>query len=316
MGQLINGKWTSGDVIKRAKDGQFHRQDSGFRSWITADGSAGPGGEPGFAAEAGRYHLYVSLACPWAHRTLITRRLKGLEDLISVSVVNWLMADQGWTFAPAPCVAGDLLHDTKFLHEIYTRAEPRYTGKVTVPVLWDKTRNTIVSNESAEIIRMFNSAFDAVGANGRDFYPVALRGEIDTINDRVYRDLNNGVYRAGFAGSQAAYVEAAEAVFETLDWLEGRLTINRWLTGDSLTEADIRLFTTLIRFDAVYHGHFKCNLRRILDYEAISRFLSEFLAVPGVKETVNMEHIRRHYYESHRQLNPGGIVPIGPELPF
>lgn len=312
MGQLVDGTWIPGDVVDAKGDGRFKRQESRFRSWVTADGSAGPTGDGGFPAEPGRYHLYVSLACPWAHRTLILRRFKGLEGMIDVSVVHWLMREDGWTFAPGPGVTGDPLHGARFLHQVYTAADPNCTGKVTVPVLWDKARGTIVSNESADIIRMFNSAFDGVGARAGDYYPEDLRGEIEALNDRIYPNVNNGVYRAGFASTQAAYEEAVVPLFETLDALDQRLAEARWLTGARLTEADVRLFTTLIRFDLVYHGHFKCNLRRVADYPGLSRFVRDFHALPGMAETVNVEHIKRHYYESHRQLNPFGVVPLGP----
>jgi putative glutathione S-transferase len=315
MGQLVDGVWRTGEVGADS-DGSFKRKESQFRSWITADGAPGPTGEGGFAAEPGRYHLYVSLACPWAHRTLIMRRFKGLDRMIGVSTVHWLMRDDGWTFAEGPDVTGDPIHEAEFLHQVYTAADADYTGKVTVPVLWDKARGTIVSNESADIIRMFNSAFDSVGAAAGDYYPVALRGEIDAVNDRVYAEVNNGVYRAGFAETQAAYEEAVEPLFSALDWLESRLSDRPWLIGDQLTEADIRLFTTLVRFDLVYHGHFKCNRRRIVDYPALWRFVRDFHALPGVAETVNVAHIKRHYYESHRRINPTGVVPVGPDLDF
>ncbi|MFN4040939.1 MAG: glutathione S-transferase family protein [Brevundimonas sp.] len=315
MGQLVDGVWRTGEV-GADDDGSFKRKESQFRSWITADGAPGPTGEGGFAAEPGRYHLYVSLACPWAHRTLIMRRFKGLDQMIGVSTVHWLMRDDGWTFAEGPDVTGDPIHGADFLHQVYTAADADYTGKVTVPVLWDKARGTIVSNESADIIRMFNSAFDGLGATDGDYYPDALRGEIDAVNDRVYAEVNNGVYRAGFAETQAAYEEAVEPLFSALDWLETRLSDRPWLIGDELTEADIRLFTTLVRFDLVYHGHFKCNRRRIVDYPALWRFVRDFHALPGVAETVNVQHIKRHYYESHRRINPTGVVPAGPDISF
>jgi len=315
MGQLIDGVWHRGDRFAEA-DGRFKRKDSVFRNWITPDGGPGPSGQGGFKAEPGRYHLYVSLACPWAHRTLILRRLKGLEDMIDVSVVHWLMRDDGWTFAPGPGVTGDRVGDAEFLHQVYVAADPTYSGKVTVPVLWDKLQGIIVSNESAEILRMFNSAFDDVGAAPGDYYPADLRDRIDALNDRIYPTVNNGVYRAGFATDQAAYEEAVGPLFDSLDWLEGLLAGSRWLTGEDLTEADIRLFTTLVRFDAVYHGHFKCNLRRLIDYPNLSRFLTDMLDQPGVAETVNLQHIKRHYYESHLALNPSGVVPVGPAEPW
>jgi glutathionyl-hydroquinone reductase len=315
MGQLIDGRWQPGEVLAD-DDGRFKRQDSRFRHWITADGAPGPTGDGGFEAASGRYHLYVSLACPWAHRTLILRQFKGLAPMIDVSVVHWLMRDDGWTFAPGPGVIPDPLHGAAFLHQVYVAAEPRYTGKVVVPALWDKTRATFVSNESADILRMFNTAFDGIGAADGDYYPEDLRPEIDALNERIYPDVNNGVYRAGFATSQQAYDEAVGPLFETLDWLEERLSRSRWLTGNRVTEADVRLFTTLLRFDLVYHGHFKCNLRRIVDYPGLWRFVREFHALPGVEATVNVEHIKRHYYESHRQINPTGVVPRGPALDF
>lgn len=314
MGLLVDGEWRDQwyDTVKSG--GRFQRQDSAFRNWVTADGAPGPSGEGGFEAEPGRYHLYVSLACPWAHRALIFRALKGLEAMIDVSVVHWLMLDQGWTFAEGPGVVPDPIGGSRYLHQVYTRADPRYTGRVTVPVLWDKRRGTIVNNESSEIIRMFNGAFDGVGAKPGDYYPQALRGEIDALNERIYGAVNNGVYKAGFATTQEAYEEAVGPLFETLDWLEERLDGRRFLTGDAVTEADWRLFTTLIRFDAVYVGHFKCNIRRIADYPRLSAYLRRLLAVEGVGETIDFGHIKRHYYESHRTINPTGIVPEGPDL--
>ena len=313
MGQLVDGQWRTGEVGAGA-DGTFKRQDSRFRSWVTPDGAPGPTGVGGFAAAPGRYHLYVSLACPWAHRTLILRRLKGLEDMIDVSVVHWLMRDDGWTFAEGPGATGDAIHGARFLHQVYSAADPAYTGKVTVPVLWDKAGRTIVSNESADIIRMFNSAFDAVGARTGDYYPEPLRPRIDALNDRIYATLNNGVYRAGFATTQTAYEEAVGPVFDTLDWLEGVLAPGGpWLLGEALTEADVRLFTTLVRFDPVYHGHFKCNRRRIVDYPALRDYVRRFASLPGVAATIDLEHIKRHYYESHRGINPTGVVPVGPD---
>jgi len=314
MGLLVDGEWRDQWYDTAKSGGRFQRQDSAFRHWVTADGAPGPSGEGGFEAEPGRYHLYVSLACPWAHRALIFRALKGLEAMIDVSVVHWLMRDQGWTFAEGPGVVPDPIGGAQFLHQIYTRADPRYTGRVTVPVLWDKQRGTIVNNESSEIIRMFNSAFDGVGAKPGDYYPPALRGEIDALNERIYANVNNGVYKAGFATTQEAYEEAVGPLFETLDWLEERLDGRRFLTGDAVTEADWRLFTTLIRFDAVYVGHFKCNIRHIADYPRLSAYLRRLLAVEGVAETIDFGHIKRHYYESHRTINPTGIVPVGPDL--
>jgi putative glutathione S-transferase len=314
MAMLVDGKWTEADITSAG--GRFERAVTTFRNWITPDGSAGPSGRGGFAAESRRYHLYVSLACPWAHRTLIMRRLKGLEEIVTLSVVHWLMGSDGWTFAPGPCVTDDPVNRSYALYEVYLAADPRYTGRASVPVLWDKRHGTIVSNESAEIIRMFNRAFDAVGARRGDYYPEHLRAEIDVVNERVYRDLNNGVYRAGFAGTQESYGEAVRPLFETLDWLEGRLRQSRYLFGEELTEADIRLFTTLVRFDAVYHGHFKCNIRRIVDYPALWRFTRDVYNLDRVRETVNLHHIRHHYYGSHKNINPTGIVPAGPVLDF
>ncbi|CAD1787461.1 glutathione S-transferase family protein [Xanthomonas arboricola pv. juglandis] len=314
MGLLVDGKWQDSWYDTDKSGGRFERSQSQFRNWVTRDGSPGPHGEGGFQAAPGRYHLYVSLACPWAHRTLIFRRLKGLEAMIDVSVVNWLMRDQGWTFDPGPGVIADPVHHAKRLYEVYLNADPRYSGRVTVPVLWDRERNTVVSNESADIIRMFNSAFDAVGAAAGDFYPAPLREQIDEINARVYNTVNNGVYKAGFATTQAAYEEAVLPLFESLDWLDARLGRQRYLCGDQLTEADWRLFTTLVRFDAVYVGHFKCNLRRIADYPQLSGYLRELYQMPGIAETVNFQHIKGHYYQSHDLINPTGIVPLGPVL--
>ena len=316
MGLLVNGQWQDRWYDTASTGGRFVRNDAAFRNWVTADGSAGPSGRAGFKAEAGRYHLYVSLACPWAHRVLIVRALKALDEMISVSVVHWLMLEDGWTFADGPGVAPDSVNGARLLHQVYAAAAPDYTGRVTVPVLWDKQQATIVNNESSEIIRMFNSAFDGLGARPGDFYPAALRAQIDEINTRVYDTVNNGVYKAGFATTQGAYEEAVTPLFETLDWLDERLATRRFLTGDTFTEADIRLFTTLIRFDAVYVGHFKCNLRRIADYPHLSAYTRDIYQLPGVAPTVNFEHIKRHYYESHRGINPTGIVPLGPVLDF
>ncbi|WP_115552849.1 glutathione S-transferase family protein [Xanthomonas arboricola] len=314
MGLLVDGKWQDRWYDTDKGDGRFERSQSQFRNWVTCDGAAGPHGDGGFQAAAGRYHLYVSLACPWAHRALIFRRLKGLEPLIDVSVVNWLMRDQGWTFDPSPGVVADPIHHATRLYEVYLKADPHYSGRVTVPVLWDRERNTVVSNESADIIRMFNSAFDEVGAAEGDFYPAPLREQIDALNARIYDTVNNGVYKAGFATTQAAYEEAVVPLFETLDWLEARLGEQRYLCGATLTEADWRLFTTLIRFDAVYVGHFKCNLRRIADYPQLSGFLRELYQMQGIADTVNFQHIKGHYYQSHDSINPTAIVPMGPVL--
>lgn len=316
MGMMVDGNWRA-DVDKLVDtSGALQRPSSVFRNWVTADGRPGPTGDGGFRAESGRYHLYVARACPWAHRTTIFRELKGLQDHIGLSVTHWLMADDGWTFAPAPGVIGDPLHDVDTVWQLYARSEPGYTGRVTVPVLWDKQTSRIVSNESADIIRMFNSAFDAIGAAEGDYSPAVLLEEIDGINARVYTGLNNGVYRAGFARSQEAYDSAVAEVFETLDWLEGLLSQQTFLCGDRLTEADWRLFTTLLRFDAVYHGHFKCNLRRLVDYPALWSYTRELYAHPAVSPTVDFDHIKRHYYQSHRHINPTGVVPAGPEIDF
>jgi putative glutathione S-transferase len=296
--------------------GSFIRSASKFRNWITPDGAPGPSGEGGFPAEAGRYHLYVSLACPWAHRTLMFLKLKGLEGMVSVSVVNWLMLERGWSFAPGPGVVADDVNHAQFMRQIYQLADGDYSGRYTVPVLWDKQRGTIVNNESSEIIRMLNSAFDGIGAKPGDYYPAALRAEIDAINARVYDTLNNGVYRSGFATSQAAYEEAVYPLFDTLDWLEELLGRRRYLLGERLTEADVRLFATLVRFDAVYVGHFKCNLRRLVDYPNLWNYTRELYQMPGIADTVNFQHIKGHYYQSHRGLNPFAVVPAGPVLDF
>lgn len=314
MGLLQDGKWVDQWYDTASTGGHFKRKASSFRNWITADGAAGSSGAAGFTAELDRYHLYISHACPWAHRTMIFRALKGLEDMIPVSVVNWYMREDGWTFHAASGVIGDPINNAEFMHQIYTAADATYSGRVTVPVLWDKQQGTIVSNESSEIIRMFNSAFDGVGALAGDYYPRALRGEIDAINTRVYSTLNNGVYKSGFAGTQAAYETAVVPLFDTLDWLEDLLSQRRYLTGDVLTEADWRLFTTLVRFDPVYVGHFKCNLRRIADYPNLSNYLRDLYQHTGVAQTVHMDHIKNHYYASHDTVNPSGVVPLGPVM--
>ncbi|RPD88502.1 glutathione S-transferase family protein [Luteimonas sp. 100069] len=316
MGMLVDGIWHDDDSRLVDETGRLRRPQSAFRNWITPDGSAGPTGEDGFRAEPGRYHLYIARACPWAHRATLLRELKGLQQIVGLSVTHWLMADKGWTFEPGPGVIPDPHYGVQTLWQLYVRADPTYTGRVTVPVLWDRQRETIVSNESADIIRMFNSAFDEVGALPGDYTPRALLGEIDVLNDRIYDGLNNGVYKAGFATRQSAYEAAAVAVFDTLDWLEAHLSTRTWLCGDTLTEADWRLFTTLLRFDAVYHGHFKCNMRRLVDYPELSDYAARLYADPAVAPTVDFDHIRRHYYQSHRQINPTGIVPIGPQPPF
>ena len=314
MGLLQDGNWVDQWYDTKASDGHFVRKSSQFRNWVTPEGDAGPTGIGGFKAEAGRYHLYVSLACPWAHRTLIFRTLKGLKDIISLSVVHWYMAENGWTFEAGDGVISDNVNGAEFMHEVYTNAEPKYSGRVTVPVLWDKKTGTIVSNESSEIIRMLNSAFDGVGARAGDYYPKALRVQIDELNDRIYNTLNDGVYRCGFASTQAAYEAALIPLFDTLDWIEAKLAKTRYLTGPLITEADWRLFPTLIRFDPVYVGHFKCNLRRIIDYPNLSNYLRDLYQQPGIEETVNMKHIKEHYYGSHETINPSRVVPMGPDI--
>jgi len=314
MGVLVDGQWRQ-QGYDSSDDGSFKRQESSFRNWVTADGSPGPSGAGDFAAEPGRYHLYVSYACPWAHRTLIFRVLKELEALIGISVVEPPMLENGWELS-AETAAASPTPGVDYLYQVYLKADPQYTGRATVPVLWDKQRQTIVSNESSEIIRMLNSAFNALTTVKTDYYPAALRDEIDAVNERVYHTVNNGVYKAGFATTQQAYETAFTELFATLDWLESRLFHQRYLAGDRLTEADWRLFTTLIRFDAVYFGHFKCNLRRIEDYHQLSNYLRELYQVPGVAETVHFDHIKPHYYLSHETINPNGIVPRGPELDY
>jgi putative glutathione S-transferase len=294
--------------------GHFVRPDSAFRNWVTPDGAPGPTGAGGFRAETGRYHLYVSYACPWAHRTLIFRKLKGLEAMIDISVVNWFMGDNGWTFAPGQGVVTDPVNQAEFVYQLYALSKPDYTGRVSVPVLWDKATRQIVNNESSDIIRMFNTAFDDVGAKPGDYYPTDLRADIDTINTRIYATVNNGVYRCGFAQSQGAYDEAVVALFETLDVMDRRLADRRFLCGEGVTEADWRFFVTLLRFDAVYVGLFKCNIRRITDYARLQKYLLDLLTWPGVKDTVNMFHIKHHYYESLKFINPNGVVPAGPAL--
>jgi putative glutathione S-transferase len=308
MGLLVDGQWRDEWYDTKQTDGKFVRKASARRDRVAADGSTR------FAPQPGRYHLYVSYACPWAHRALIFRKLKGLEDAISLSVVDPLMLENGWEFGDSSGCSPDPLHGAKYLHELYTRADPAYTGRVTVPVLWDRHEDTIVNNESAEIIRMFNSEFDAIGDASVDFYPDALRAEIDAVNEYVYPRINDGVYRCGFATTQEAYEEAFHSLFEALDELDVRLGRQRYLAGDRITEADWRAFTTLVRFDPVYVGHFKCNRQRIADYENLSGYLRELYQVPGIAETVNLTHIKRHYYESHRTINPTGVVPLGPEL--
>ena len=315
MGVLIDGIWQA-DESSANKGAAFIRARTSFRNWITAVGAAGLSGQPGFAAQPGRYHLYVSLACPWAHRTLITRRLKGLVDVIGVSVTHWVLAADGWHFGDGPGVVADPNLDVDYVHQLYSQADPAYTGRVSVPVLWDTQNQTIVNNESSEIIRILNSAFDAFGNANLDLYPKHLRVAIDEVNADVYENLNNGVYKSGFARSQKAYETAVTALFECLDRLEHRLAATRYLTGNVFTEADIRLFTTLVRFDPVYHGHFKCNLARLIDYPNLWNYTLDIYQMPGIAETVNLDHIKRHYYASHESINPLRIIPIGPEIDY
>lgn len=308
MGLLVEGKWQDKWYNTKSTGGRFVRRGSQFRDWITADGSSG------FKAEPDRYHLYISLACPWAHRTLIFRKLKKLEDIVSLSIVDPLMQENGWEFTDYPGSIPDTVNGSHYLHEIYTAAKEDYTGRVTVPVLWDKEKNTIVNNESSEIIRMFNSEFNEYGDSEPDFYPLGLRDEINRLNSTVYDNINNGVYKCGFATSQQAYEEAFNNLFHTLDKIENSLAERRYLVGDKMTEADWRLFTTLLRFDSVYYTHFKCNLRRIEEYPNLSNYLRELYQFPGLEETVNLKHIKEHYFKSHKSINPTGIVPSGPEL--
>ncbi|CUH53936.1 glutathione S-transferase family protein [Shimia marina] len=317
MGLLVDGKWTDKWYDTKSTGGKFVRSQAQFRNWITPDGRAGASGVGGFTPDSGRYHLYVSYACPWAHRTLIFRALKGLEAHISVSAVHPDMLTEGWTFErDEDGATGDTLYGLPFAHSLYTKADPAYSGRVTVPVLWDKERETIVSNESSEIIRMFNSAFDGLTGNHLDFWPEAERAEIEEVNQRIYDTVNNGVYKSGFATTQAAYDAAVYPLFDTLEWLEARLSNQRYLMGDHITEADWRLFTTLIRFDPVYHLHFKCNRKRLVDYPNLWAYTRELYQVPGVAETVNMPHIVGHYHRSHASINPHAIVPINPILDY
>jgi putative glutathione S-transferase len=316
MGLMIDGGWHDRWYDTEASQGRFIRSESQFRNWVTEDGAPGPTGTGGFKAETGRYHLYVSLACPWAHRTLIFRILKGLESMISISIVHWLMGSEGWTFDPGVGVIPDSVNGAKRLYEIYAAASPRYSGRVTIPILWDKKTSTIVSNESSEIIRMLNSAFDGIGAKPGDYYPTSLRSAIDDINSEIYGWINNGVYKAGFATTQESYEEAVRPLFNSLDLLETRLADRRYLCGDRVTEADWRLFTTLLRFDSVYFGHFKCNIRRLIDYPNLWGLTRELYQWPGVRDTIDFGHIKRHYYQSHESINPTRIVPLGPILDF
>ncbi|MAF94614.1 MAG: glutathione-dependent reductase [Rhodospirillaceae bacterium] len=314
MGLLVDGVWRDRWYDTKSSAGRFIREDARFRNWITGDGRPGRTGTGGFQAERDRYHLFVSLACPWAHRTLIFRTLKGLGDIIGITVVHPHMLENGWEFEATPDTPNDAVNGFRYLYQVYTAVDPEYSGHVTVPVLWDKKTKTIVSNESSEIIRMFNSAFDRITGNSLDFYPQRLRAEIDTVNERVYANVNNGVYRAGFATTQEAYESAFDELFETLDWLDARLETQRYLVGGQITEADWRLFTTLIRFDAVYHGHFKVNLKRIEDYQNLPEYMRELYQVPGVSKTVSFDHIKQHYYVSQRTINPTQVVPKGPVL--
>lgn len=311
MGLLIDGKWSTEWYDTESTGGKFERSKAQFRNWITKDGNAGPSGEAGFKAASGRYHLYVSLACPWAHRTLIFRQLKDLARHIDVTIVDAKMPDEhGWTISDG----ADPVNKAQTMWQIYVAAQKDYSGRVTVPVLWDKKGHTIVSNESADIIRMFNSAFNDLTGNTDDYYPKGLQSEIDRVNERIYHTVNNGVYKSGFATSQAAYDEAVTELFESLDWLDNRLSEKKYVMGNQLTEADWRLFTTLVRFDAVYYSHFKCNIRRIADYPNISRLIRDLIAVPHVKDTINMDHIKTHYYWSHTSINPHRIIPKGPQI--
>ncbi|HLS43677.1 MAG TPA: glutathione S-transferase family protein [Paenalcaligenes sp.] len=314
MGLLVDGTWHDQWYDVESTGGRFIRTDAQFRNWVTADGSAGPSGKGGFKAEAGRYHLYVSLACPWANRTIIMRSLKGLEDMISLSVVHPYMGEHGWTFAEGPGVIADPVGGADYMYQVYLRAQADYSGRVTVPVLWDLHTNTIVSNESSEIIRMFNSAFDTLDAKAGDYAPAALLADIDAINEKVYDSINNGVYKAGFATSQAVYEQEVQKLFAALDELEAKLGKQRFLAGEQITEADWRLFTTLIRFDPVYYGHFKCNLKRLVDYPNLWSYTRELYQWPGIADTINFDHIKQHYYTSHHTINPNGVVPLGPIL--
>ncbi|HIZ53039.1 MAG TPA: glutathione S-transferase family protein [Candidatus Enterococcus avicola] len=314
MGLLVEGKWQDQWYDTKSTGGHFVRKDSQFRNWVTVDGSAGPTGEGGFKAEPNRYHLYISYACPWASRTLIIRKLKGLEDMISLSVVNPYMGENGWTFEPGEGVIADPLLNADYLYQVYTHVDPTYSGRVTVPVLYDKKTGKIVNNESSEIMRMLNTAFDEVGATQGDYYPEALRAEIDAMNGKVYHGVNNGVYKAGFATKQEVYEEEVQKLFNVLDELEEHLSTRKYLVGEQLTEADWRLFVTLVRFDSAYYGHFKCNIRELREYPNLWRYTRELYNYPGIKETVNFYHIKHHYYGSHPTINPNRIVPFGPIL--
>ncbi|MGT2907820.1 glutathione S-transferase family protein [Streptococcus dentiloxodontae] len=314
MGLLQNGKWVDQWYDTASTGGKFIRTTTQFRNWITTDGAAGPTGNGGFKAESGRYHLYISLACPWASRTLIMRALKGLEEHISISIVHPLMLENGWTFEPADGVIADTELHSDFLYQVYLAAQPDYSGRVTVPVLWDKKTKTIVNNESAEIMRMLNTAFNDITGNTADYYPADWQADIDAMNDFIYPNINNGVYKAGFATSQTVYEKEVKNLFAALDKLEALLNSQNWLVGNRFTEADIRLFTTLVRFDSVYHGHFKCNIRRLVDYPNLWNYTKRIYNLPGIAATVNFDHIKQHYYGSHKTINPTGIVPVGPDL--
>ena len=316
MGLLQEGRWVDHWYNTEESGGQFVRTASQFRNWITPDGLAGPSGDAGFKAESGRYHLYVSLACPWAHRTLIFRELKGLNSMISISVVHWHMGENGWTFKAGEGVIEDTVNGVENLHQIYTSAKSDYSGRVTVPVLWDKQTKTIVSNESSEIIRMFNTAFDGIGAKPGDYYPRGLRSEIDELNTKIYEAINNGVYKAGFATTQSAYEGAVVSLFKMLSWLDKHLDRRRYLISDQITEADWRLFATLVRFDPVYVSHFKCNLQRVADYSNLLGYVRDLYQQPGISNTVNLSHIKQHYYGSHETINPTRIVPLGPTIDY
>lgn len=314
MGLLVDGVWQDKWYDTKSTGGKFVRSQSQFRNWITKDGIAGPSGKEGFKAESGRYHLYISLACPWASRTLMMRKLKDLEDHISLSVVNPYMLENGWTFEEYDGVIPDPLFESQYLYQLYLQADPNYSGRVTVPVLWDKKNQTIVSNESADIIRMFNTAFNDITGNTDDYYPESLQEAIDDINAIVYDNVNNGVYKTGFATEQSVYEKELNSLFAELNRLEELLASQEWLVGNQMTEADIRLFTTLVRFDAVYYGHFKCNLKRLVDYPNLWNYTKRIYNLPGIPETVNFDHIKTHYYGSHKTINPNGIIPLGPEI--
>ncbi|MDY4761155.1 glutathione S-transferase family protein [Streptococcus thoraltensis] len=314
MGLLVDGKWQDKWYDTKSTGGKFVRSKAQFRNWVTADGTAGPTGKAGFKAESGRYHLYISLACPWASRTLIMRRLKDLEEHISLSIVNPYMLENGWTFEDYPGVIFDSLFKSQYMYQVYLKADPNYSGRVTVPVLWDKKNETIVSNESPDIIRMFNTAFNAITGNTDEYYPEELRSDIDNINALVYDKVNNGVYKTGFATEQSVYEKELLNLFSGLDYLENRLDTQEWLVGDRMTEADIRLFTTLVRFDPVYFGHFKCNLKRLVDYSNLWQYTKRIYNLPGIADTVDFDHIKTHYYGSHKTINPNGIIPAGPDI--